>query len=67
MNLTKQEKRICRQIMLQIIGDRDMDELSQQESRMVWKISKLIIYRDTERFLTVLGNVYENPELLEVE
>ncbi|EKQ3345423.1 TPA: YopX family protein [Enterococcus faecium] len=25
------------------------------------------IYRDTERFLTVLGNVYENPELLEVE
>lgn len=22
------------------------------------------IYRDTERFLTVLGNVYENPELL---
>ncbi|MCU2072297.1 YopX family protein [Enterococcus faecium] len=67
MNLTKQEKRICRQIMLQIIGDRDMDELSQQESRMVRKISKLIIYRDTERFLTVLGNVYENPELLEVE
>ncbi|EMW5570741.1 TPA: hypothetical protein ACGV2A_001489 [Enterococcus faecium] len=53
--------------MLQIIGDRDMDELSQQESRMVRKISKLIIYRDTERFLTVLGNVYENPELLEVE
>lgn len=42
MNLTKQEKRICRQIMLQIIGDRDMDELSQQESRMVRKISKLI-------------------------
>lgn len=67
MNLTKQEKRICRQIMLQIIGDRDMDELSQQESRMVRKISKLIIYRDTERFLTVLGNVYENAELLEVE
>ncbi|HIC7083377.1 TPA: YopX family protein [Enterococcus faecium] len=25
------------------------------------------IYRDTERFLTVLGNVYENSELLEVE
>ncbi|HAP8534120.1 TPA: hypothetical protein IWI51_001241 [Enterococcus faecium] len=25
------------------------------------------MYRDTERFLTVLGNVYENPELLEVE
>ncbi|MZG91108.1 YopX family protein [Enterococcus durans] len=23
------------------------------------------IYRDTERFLTVLGNVYENSELLE--
>ena len=25
------------------------------------------IYRDTERFLTVLGNVYENSELMEVE
>lgn len=25
------------------------------------------IYRDTERFLTVLGNVYENSELLEEE
>ncbi len=23
------------------------------------------IYRDTEKFLTVLGNVYENSELLE--
>lgn len=24
-------------------------------------------YRDTERFLAVLGNIYENPDLLEVE
>ncbi|WP_261766407.1 YopX family protein, partial [Enterococcus villorum] len=24
-------------------------------------------FRDTERFLTVLGNIYENSELLEVE
>lgn len=24
-------------------------------------------YQDTERFLTILGNIYENPELLEVE
>ncbi|EOG24060.1 YopX family protein [Enterococcus faecium] len=24
-------------------------------------------YQDTERFLTILGNIYENPELLEEE
>lgn len=24
-------------------------------------------YKNTEKFLTILGNIYENPELLEVE